>query len=103
MIRPVSVSRFKSELTDAQWKLIEPCLPQLKRGKGGPKPIDNCACFEGILWILRSGARWKGRISPILPFAGYLLEKAPVLGREGAWLKAWRKFLGQLDQRSLLN
>ncbi|WP_444901822.1 transposase [Microbulbifer sp. SSSA007] len=39
--------------------MIEPCLPELKRGKGSPKPIDNRACFEGILWILRSGARWK--------------------------------------------
>ncbi|WP_172975328.1 transposase [Microbulbifer sp. THAF38] len=51
------MSRCKSELTNDQWKLIEPCLPELKRGKGGPKPIDNRACFEGILWIFRSRAR----------------------------------------------
>ncbi|WP_444891287.1 transposase [Microbulbifer sp. DLAB2-AA] len=60
MIRPASVSRIKSESTDTQWELIEPCLPKLKCGKSGPKPIDNRACFEGVLWILCSGVRWKG-------------------------------------------
>ena len=44
------MKRLSSELTDQQWSYIEPCLPPLKRGKGGPKPIDNRACFEGILW-----------------------------------------------------
>ncbi|WP_444890684.1 transposase [Microbulbifer sp. DLAB2-AA] len=84
MIRPVSVSGFKSELTDAQWKLVEPCLPQLKRGKGGPKPIDNRACFEGILWILRSGARWKdlppSYPSPSLAEEGSSFGKSKALG-----------------------
>ncbi|WP_353505443.1 transposase [Microbulbifer sp. DLAB2-AF] len=102
MIRPVSVSRFKSELTDAQWKLIEPCLPQLKRGKGGPKPIDNRACFEGILWILRSGARWKD-LPPSYPSPSTCWRRLQFWEEQGAWLEAWRKFLGQLDQRSLLN
>ncbi|WP_444900713.1 transposase [Microbulbifer sp. VAAC004] len=53
------MNRFKSKLTDEQWELIEFCPPELKRGKGGPKPIDNQACFEDILWVLLSGARWK--------------------------------------------
>ena len=49
------------ELTDDQWKIIEPMFPRKKPredGKGRP-PTEYRAVLEGILWILRSGARWK--------------------------------------------
>ena len=96
------MSRFKSELTYEQWQFIEPCLPQLKRGKGGPKPIDNRACFEGILWVLRSGARWRD-LPPSYPSPSTCWRWLQFWEEHGAWLKAWRKFLSQLDQNSLLN
>ncbi len=45
-------------LTDAQWQLIEPVFPKPKRrrDKRGRPPASNRACFEGILWILQTGA-----------------------------------------------
>src|SRR5512144_3256173 len=47
-------------LTDAQWALVEPHLPKrMPSAKGGRPPADDRACFEGVLWILRTGARWK--------------------------------------------
>jgi len=46
-------------LTDAQWALVEPHLPKRKPSKkGGRPPADSRACFEGVLWILRTGVRW---------------------------------------------
>jgi transposase len=49
------------ELTDEQWSLIEPLLPELpKRDDGKGRPWrENREIMNGILWILRSGARWK--------------------------------------------
>ena len=49
------------ELTDEQWALIEPLLPELpKRDDGKGRPWrDNREIMNGSLWILRSGARWK--------------------------------------------
>ena len=49
------------ELTDQQWQVIDPLL---SRGKSGPgfkgRPRRNSRnVLEGILWILRTGARWK--------------------------------------------
>ena len=47
-----------AELTDKQWERIEPHLPPRPRsGKGGRPPADDRDCLEGILWVLRSGAR----------------------------------------------
>ncbi|WP_082027722.1 transposase [Isoalcanivorax pacificus] len=51
------MKRLQSEVTDEQWNKIKAHLPPPPRGQGGPKPIDNRRCFEGILWTLRSGAR----------------------------------------------
>ena len=47
----------REELQDAQWDLIAPLLPR-KAGRGRPRCGDR-EVLNGILWILRSGARWK--------------------------------------------
>ncbi len=47
-------------LTEAQGKKIEPLLPRLRKHRRGGRPwADNRRVLEGILWILRSGARWQ--------------------------------------------
>jgi transposase len=49
----------KRVLTDGQWKRIEPHLPKYKASpKGGRPRAGDRECLEGILWLLRSGARW---------------------------------------------
>jgi len=47
------------ELTDKQWKIIEPLLPRSKSkpGKRGRPPVNKRVVFNGILWILRTGAQ----------------------------------------------
>lgn len=49
------------ELTDIQWAILEPLLPKGRSGSGkkGRPRRDNRRILEGILWILRTGARWK--------------------------------------------
>jgi transposase len=51
---------FSGRLSDAQWARIGPHLPRRKRNpRGGRPPADPRKCFEGILWILWTGAPWK--------------------------------------------
>jgi transposase len=49
------------ELTDKQWEVIEPILPKNKSrlGKRGRPTVDKRSVFNGILWILRTGAQWR--------------------------------------------
>jgi transposase len=50
----------KRMLTDEQWQRIEPHLPKVNPSpKGGRPRADNRDCLEGILWLLRTGARWR--------------------------------------------
>src|SRR4029453_17637649 len=50
----------RRDLTDEQWNFIGPFLPELARRKDGRgRPWrENRAVFNGILWILRTGAPW---------------------------------------------
>jgi transposase len=51
----------REELTDEQWAIIGPLIPPppcRQDGRGRPWR-DNREALNGILWILRSGARWK--------------------------------------------
>jgi len=46
------------ELSDAQWEHIEDMLPG-KVGDRGRSARDNRLFVNGVLWVLRSGARWE--------------------------------------------
>ena len=48
------------DLTDEQWVLIGPFLAQAgaPKGRSGASWRENRAVFNGILWVLRTGAPW---------------------------------------------
>ena len=70
-------------LTDAQWKLIEPLLPETPkgpRGQGHPPAHSSREILDGILWKLRSGAAWA-----MMP------DCYPPYQTCHRWLQFWRK------------
>ena len=52
----MGVSRY--EVTDAQWARIADILPG-KASDPGRTAADNRLFVNGVLWVLRSGARWQ--------------------------------------------
>jgi transposase len=96
------VAMSKSELTDAQWSKIEALLPTPKRSrKGGRVFTANRPCFEGILWVLRSGARWRD-LPPEYPSYSTCRRRLIQWEESGVWLKAWHTLLDRLDRRGWL-
>ena len=49
---------YPSDLTDAQWAILEPLIPPAKPG-GRPREVDMREIINGILYILRTGAGWR--------------------------------------------
>lgn len=52
---------YPTDLTDSQWELIEPLLPEAKSGPGKPgRPTsDRREVLNGILYIVKSGCQWR--------------------------------------------
>lgn len=50
--------RYLSDLTDAEWGLIEPLIPPAKRG-GGKRSVDLRAVVDGLLYVLSTGCQWR--------------------------------------------
>src|SRR4051812_10846081 len=48
---------YPSDLTDAQWRLIEPHLPVYPGGR--PRTTDLRAVVDAVLYLLRTGCQWR--------------------------------------------
>ena len=46
-------------LTDEQWKRIQPLLPPENIGKRGRPRKDDRMMLNGMLWLNHSGAQWR--------------------------------------------
>jgi transposase len=47
-------------LTDDQWERVAPHLPAHPPSPMGGRPrASDRECLEGLLWLLRTGARWR--------------------------------------------
>lgn len=97
----------KPLLTDEQWHKIEPLLPQpkprSKRRKRGRPPKGNRQVLEGILWILKTGARWRDLPKDFGVSASVCWKRLRLWEERGVWLRLWRAFLCELDQQAKLD
>ncbi|MGH2524844.1 MAG: IS5 family transposase [Anaerolineales bacterium] len=97
------MARYGRLLTDAQWVKIRPCLPRPPRHRRGGRPrADDRKVLEGILWILRSGARWQD-LPEEFPSPSTCWRRLRDWEEQGVWLTIWRTFLGELNERQQLN
>ena len=68
--------RYASDLTDAEWALIEPHMPEVKR-LGRPRATDLRAVLDAILYIARTGCQWRLLPKDFPPFTtvqGYFYD-----------------------------
>lgn len=90
-------------LSDRQWELIEHFFPQPKRrrdGRGRP-PASNRDCVEGILWVLKTGARWRD-LPAEYPSGPTCWRRLRQWEEEDIWIEAWQQLLAALNHRELL-
>jgi transposase len=97
------MARYGRLLTGAQWEKIRPLLPKRpRRPRGGRPPANDRKVLEGILWILRSGARWQD-LPEEFPSPGMCWRRLRDWEEQGIRLAIWHAFLAELNQREQLD
>ena len=54
----MSRSPYPSDLTDAQWAILEPNIPPARPG-GRPRSVNMREVIDAILYLNRSGCSWR--------------------------------------------
>lgn len=86
--------------TDSQWAKIAPLLPP-PAGTGRPR-ADDRRTTEGILYVLKTGCRWKD-----LPqqYGAHVTawRRLRDWTRNGTWQRVWHTLLAELDEAGQLD
>lgn len=77
--------RYPSDLTDAEWRLIEPLIPPAKRG-GGKRTTDMREVVNGVMYVLSAGCQWR-----------YMPKDLPPRSTVNGYFCQW-KYDGTLDR-----
>ncbi|MFI4876278.1 MAG: transposase [Blastopirellula sp. JB062] len=90
-------------LTDEQWEMAKPFIPEIPATRHGGRPrADDRACFEGILWVLRSGARWKD-LPDRYPSPSTCWRRLAEWEEAGVFVDMWHAFIDELDEQGRIN
>ena len=85
------------QLSDEQWFLIADLFPTPRPSPAGGRPrVPPRPCLEGILWVLRTGARWKD-LPKTFPSPATCWRRLQEWTASGAFHKAWARVLRRLD------
>jgi len=94
---------LQAELSDEHWLLIADLFENPKPSpKGGRPMVDPRACFEGVLWMLRSGARWKDLPSRF-PSRSTVHRRFVEWVGEGTLDRAWKRLMRLLDREGKID
>lgn len=50
--------RYPSDLSDEEWRIVEPLIPPARRG-GRHRSVDLRAVLNGVLYVLETGCQWR--------------------------------------------
>jgi len=76
---------YRSDLTDAQWELLEPLLPPAKAG-GRPRSVDLRELLNTLLYQARTGVQWDFLPHDLIP-KGTAYDYFAAWDNDGTWQK----------------
>ena len=86
-------------VTDKQWEKVRQFIPEIPRSRKGGRPrADDRLCFEGILWVLRSGARWRD-LPDCFPSPTTCWRRLVEWDEPEVFVQMWHAFLDELSNR----
>lgn len=88
-------------LTDKQWAVISPLLPEQNFKRGGRPRANDRTTLDGILWVLRTGAQWSEMPKKYGSYAT-AWRRLKAWEEDGTWEKIWKRLVSLLSKKDKL-
>src|SRR5258708_23045113 len=75
--------RYSSDLTEREWKILEPWIPPAKKG-GRRRTANMREVLNGIFYVLKTGCQWEN-LPKDLPPSGTVFYYFNTWRREKVW------------------
>ena len=89
---------FPSDLTDAEWSVLEPLVPGASPG-GRPRKTDMRSAMNAILYLLRTGCPWRYLPRDGFPPRSTVYNIFRKFQADGTWTAIWEVLYGMLRER----
>jgi putative transposase len=89
--------RYPSDMTDAEWAMLEPLIPAAKHG-GRPRKTDMRAAINAILYLLRTGCPWRYLPRDGFPPRSTVYNIFRNFQKDGVWDAIWDKLRMELRE-----
>ena len=89
---------FPSDLTDPEWKRLEPLIPPARPG-GRPRGTDMRQAMNAILYLLRTGCPWRYLPRGTFPPRSTVYNILRRFQAEGRWEAIWAELHMALRER----
>ena len=90
---------MRTDVTDAQWAVLETLFPP--QGRIGRPRADDRKVLNGIVWVLRNGARWE-EVPRRYAHPSTCWRRLRRWQEEGVWERVLQTLLGLLDEQGRL-
>ena len=89
---------YPTDLTDAQWHVVEDLLPT-RSGPGRPHTVDLREVVNGLMYVTRTGCQWR-LVPHEFPFWGTVRYYFDKWTRDGTWIRVNDALRRQVRQQA---
>ena len=89
---------FPSDLSDAEWAVLEPLIPAARPG-GRPRKTDMRSAMNAILYLLRTGCPWRYLPRDGFPARSTVYNIFRKFQVAGTWATIWDQLYPMLRER----
>jgi transposase len=91
--------KYTTDLTDEEWKIIQPFLPKEKNaGTPGRPPESRREIMNGIRYLLRTGCAWR-MLPNDLPKWGTCYYYFRTWKNDGTWMRVHERLRGDVREQ----
>jgi putative transposase len=87
--------RYLSDLTDAEWKVLEPMMPKRKTKRGRPREVSYRELLSGIFYLNKECCQWRALPSEFGSWQT-VYHYFRLWNRNGLWQQINDKLVGKL-------